>query len=71
MAALARAILIAATLAALFCLYRDRPRPVKAVQVDYCVIDIPYGAKDQMGRWHRVWGKGYGPCSELDRFENI
>jgi hypothetical protein len=67
MAALARSIILAAALAALFCLYRDRPKPVK----DYCVIDEHFAAKDELGRWRRFWGKGYGPCSRLDRYENI
>jgi hypothetical protein len=66
-----RAIILAAALAALFCIYLDRPQPVKAAQVDYCVIDEHYVAKDELGRWVRFWGKGYGPCSKLDRFENI
>jgi hypothetical protein len=66
-----RAVILAATLAALLCLYLDQPTPVKAVQIDYCVIDEHFAAKDELGRWHRFWAKGYGPCSRLDRYENI
>jgi len=45
--------------------------PVKAVQVDYCVIDYPAAARDAAGEWHYGWAHGYGPCSLLDRYENI
>ncbi|WP_454626987.1 hypothetical protein [Bradyrhizobium cenepequi] len=66
-----RAIILAATAAAIIVGYLDRPKPVKAVSVPYCVIDIPFAAKDFRGNLHKGWGKGYGPCSQLDRFEDI
>lgn len=65
------AILISATIAALFCLWLDQPTPIKTVQVDYCVIDFPAAGKDEAGNWHFGWGRGWGPCSRLDRFEDI
>lgn len=68
---LIRSIILAATAVALVCLWLDRPAPVKAVQVDYCVIDYPAAARDAAGEWHYGWAHGYGPCSLLDRYENI
>jgi hypothetical protein len=67
---MARAVIISATIAACFCLYLDRPTPVQPTQVDFCVIDFPAAAKDENGVWHKGWGRGYGPCSLMDRFEN-
>lgn len=66
-----RAVLLALTAAMLLCLWLDRPAPVKSVQVDYCVVSYRAAAKDQYGGVHIIWTKGWGPCSELDRYENI
>jgi hypothetical protein len=66
-----RAVLLALTAATLLCLWLDRPTPVKSVQVDYCVISYRALARDQFGLPHIVWTQGWGPCSQLDRFENI
>jgi hypothetical protein len=67
-----RAIILAATIAALFTLWRERPlSPVIVSQVDYCVITYKGAGKDEMGQWHQGWVQGYGPCSLLDRYENI
>jgi hypothetical protein len=68
-----RALILVALITICVCfLLRDRPTPVKAAKVvTYCVIDEHFAAKDELGRWHRFWGKGYGPCSRLDRYENI
>jgi len=66
-----RAVLLALTAAMLLCMWLDRPQPVKTVQVDYCVITYRAAARDQHGGLHIVWTKGWGPCSELDRYEEI
>jgi hypothetical protein len=66
-----RAIILALTAATLLCLWLDRPTPVKSVQVDYCVISYRALARDQFGLPHIIWTQGWGPCSQLDRYENI
>jgi hypothetical protein len=66
-----RAIILALTAFALICLWLDQPKPIKSVQVDYCLVDMKVAAPDQFGVWHKFWAKGYGPCSDLDRYENI
>ena len=67
-----RAVILAATMATLFCLWMDRPAPVKAVQVDYCLNDFRVARKHPLtGEWQYGWGKGYGLCSENDSFHDI
>ncbi|MFK4647236.1 hypothetical protein ABIF96_005810 [Bradyrhizobium ottawaense] len=66
-----RATILAVTGAILLCLWLDRPMPVKTVQVDYCMVSYRTQAFDQFGLPHIIWTQGYGPCSQLDRFENI
>jgi hypothetical protein len=65
-----RAAVLALTAAMLFCMWLDRPTPVKSVQVDYCMITYRAAAIDQRGDTHIIWTKGWGPCSQLDRYEN-
>ena len=65
-----RAILITFALSVLIYAYLDRPKPVKSVQVDYCMISYRALARDQFGLPHIVWTSGFGPCSLLDRYEN-
>lgn len=65
-----RAILLALTAAMLLCMWLDRPQPVKPVQTDYCVISYRAIARDERGGRHIVWTKGWGLCTELDRYEN-
>lgn len=66
-----RAVIVAATIAALIALYRDRNPPSRMVQVDYCPVTVRGAAKDDDGEFHFFWTDIYRPCSELDRFENI
>lgn len=66
-----RAAILAVTAAVLLGMWLDRPAPVKSVQVDYCVISYRAQAFDQFGIPHIIWTQGYGPCSQLDRYENI
>ena len=66
-----RAVLLALTIAALLCMWGDRPKPAKIVQVDYCPISYRAAVKDELGVWHFGWGAGYGPCALMDRFEEI
>lgn len=82
-----RAIIVSATLATLFAMWRDKPQPSHLVQVDYCKVDKRLAVKeflvrrdnspvlDESGkpvwRWRFEWAKVHAPCSELDRYENI
>ena len=67
-----RALILAATFATLFCLWMERSTPVKSVQTDYCLNDVRIARRHpETGEWQYGWGKGYGPCSEHDAFENI
>ena len=65
-----KAMLIAFAIATLICAFIDQPIKIKPVQVDYCVISYRAVARDQYGGAHIVWTKGWGLCSELDRYEN-
>lgn len=65
-----RAVILALTAATLICMWLDRPAPIKTIQVDYCWISYRAQAVDQYGLPHVVWTKGFGPCSQLDRYEN-
>lgn len=71
MASLARDAILTATLLALIFMFAHQPSKPQIVQVDYCVIDYHVGAFDQNHELHTGWGKGYGPCSLLDRYEQI
>ena len=67
-----RAVILAATIAALCCLWQDRPKPIASVQVDYCVITYPAAGKDPVtGELMFGWTRGYGPCSLQDEYRNI
>jgi hypothetical protein len=66
-----RAAMIAFALAVLIYALIDQPKPVKSVQVDYCMISYRALARDQFGLPHIIWTQGWGPCSLLDRYENI
>lgn len=66
-----RAILVAATIAALASLGFDRNPPSRMVETPYCVVDYRAAAKDPMTcEWVEFWTAGYRPCSEQDRFVN-
>jgi len=65
-----RAVIVAATIAALMGIWRDQPTHVKPVQVDYCQITVRAATKTRKGKRHFFWGKTFGPCSQLDRYEN-
>lgn len=71
MAASLRAALAAATIAALFSMWRDTPEPARLIQVDYCVVDKRVAGKDELGNWHFAWGEMYAPCNQQDRFRQI
>jgi hypothetical protein len=65
-----RAVIVAATIAALIALWIDRPKPVKSVQVDYCKVTVRAAVKDDAGEWQFGWAHIYDTCSLLDRYEN-
>lgn len=67
---LPRAIILAATIAALVCLWSDRSPPPRMVETPYCVVDYKAAAKLPTGEWVEFWTQGYRPCSEQDRFVN-
>lgn len=67
-----RAGILAVTICLIIFAVANQPRPVKSVQVDYCVITYKAAAKHPLtGETMFGWAKGYGPCSLLDRYENI
>ncbi|SCB52741.1 hypothetical protein GA0061099_103914 [Bradyrhizobium yuanmingense] len=66
-----KAMLIAFAIATIVCAFIDQPIKIKPVQTDYCVISYRAAAKDELGGVHIVWTKGWGLCSELDRYEEI
>lgn len=63
-------MIIAATLAILIGMWANRQIPIKPVKVDYCFMEFP-GSDRRVDGEHSMWIQGYGPCSALDRFENI
>ena len=65
-----KAMLIAFAVATLICAFIDQPIRPKPVQVDYCWIAYRAAAKDEFGGVHIIWTRGWGPCSQLDRYEN-
>jgi hypothetical protein len=68
---IARAIILALTFATVLCLWLERPSPAPSYpNVQYCVIAYKALARDQLGNAHKIWVQGYGPCSQLDRYEN-
>lgn len=79
-----RAIILSATIAALICMYLDRPRPIQTVETKYCLQDIHVAERQVLimpdgrpvikdgklvERWQKLWAKGYAPCSQMDRYE--
>lgn len=78
-----RAVLLSATIAALFSMWMHQPDgrkyypgqgeiPLLQIsQVDYCVIDMRFASKMPNGEYRFGWGDGYGPCYLLDRYENV
>lgn len=66
-----RAGILAVTICLIIFAAANQPKPVKSDQVDYCVITYKVAGKDADGEWHTGWARGYGPCSLLDRYENI
>ena len=66
-----RAVLLALTIAALFCMWGDRPAPSRMVEVPYCPIEYRAAVKDELGAWHFGWAQSYGPCVLMDSFEQI
>ncbi len=59
---MARAIILAATIALLITAYLERPRPVEAVEVPYCVQPV-------WDRYGREIGGKWVICKDLDRYE--
>jgi hypothetical protein len=68
---LIRAIVLAATIAAIFTMWMDQPAPVKSVETPYCLISYKVAGKDSAGDWHTGWAYGYGPCSLQDIYRQI
>lgn len=64
-----KAILIAFSVATVICAFIDQPIKIKPVQTDYCWISYRAAARDQFGGIHIIWTKGWGLCSQLDRYE--
>lgn len=68
---LTRAIIISATIAALFAVWKDQPKPIISPVVPYCVVTERAAAKDELGQWHYGWSRGYGPCYLQDEYKEI
>lgn len=74
-----RAGLAAVSICLLIALIDFQPRPVKAVETKYCVIDyravvkrlemLPSG--EVVPKQSVEWVKGYGPCSLQDSYRYI
>jgi hypothetical protein len=64
---------LASMLATMLLLYSIKfdVKHTPAKSADYCWISYRAQAVDQYGLPHIVWTKGFGPCSQLDRYENI
>lgn len=69
MAEIARDAILTATLLACIFLFAHQSAPVKVVNTPYCVITYKAAGYDQFGKLHLGWARGYGLCSELDRYE--
>lgn len=68
----ARDLILTLTILAIIFTADNWPKPVKAAEpVPYCVITYKAIGKDMFGRKTVGWAKGYGPCTLLDRYENI
>jgi hypothetical protein len=77
-----RAIVLSATLAALFTLWmQPEQRKYYPGQgeiplivndpIDYCWITFKQAFQDKFGIWHFGFGPGYGRCELLDRYEDV
>ena len=66
-----RIVILLLTILALIRTGMDRLPASRLVQTDYCWVDFYGAAKDNAGELHRFWTQGWGPCSQLDRYENI
>lgn len=80
----ARSAVLLATILILVYWAAHQPKPVEVVEVKYCLQDL-YVAQKQIlvmpngspvikdgklvERWVKFWAPGYGPCSEMDRYE--
>ena len=66
---IARALILAITVAVLIAMWFEPVAPVRMVQVDYCSVETKAAAQDKDGKWHFFWTPMYRPCTELDRYE--
>jgi hypothetical protein len=65
-----RCLILLLTILALVFHFSHQPAPVKVNHVAYCWIQYKAAIKDLLGHWHNGWAQGFGPCSQLDRYEN-
>ena len=65
-----RAVILAATIATLLCMWIDRPKPVQAVEVKYCPI-AEWRWIEIAGNRVKLWYDTFGPCVLMDRYEYI
>jgi hypothetical protein len=65
-----RCLVLLLTILALVYMAANQPKPVRAVEVKYC-SDVIYWkwAEAEWGRKVKLWYLGWGPCSEMDRYE--
>lgn len=66
-----RAGILAVTICAIIFTVDNQPRPVKRVEVPYCLITYKAIGKDVFGKTRLGWATGYGPCSLQDIYRYI
>lgn len=75
MDSLARVVILMSTAIALIYIFSHQPQPaplrVEAVVLPYCEIDFPSAYKNRHGKWEFGFGHSWGPCSLMDRYEEI
>lgn len=64
-----RSLVLLLTILALIYMAANRPQPVEVVEVRYCPVNY-WTWMEVDGRRVRYWHKMYGPCSDMDRYED-
>jgi len=68
-AELARDAILTFTLLACVHVFANLHIPKRADGAQYCVITYKAAGYDQNGQLIKGWARGYGLCSQLDRYE--
>ena len=65
-----RSLVLLLTILALIYMAANRPQPVEVVEVKYCPVMYWTWVEGADGRSVKLWHKMYGPCSDMDRYED-